>query len=407
MRSHKDGGGTELVLHQMMYYEDTTTNARVYGLGSGALSNALYPYEGNDRWKIQQMVVNIMSHFSEKKYIGNVYTPISNPLEWSSNISLDGYVRILPNKKLLITGSPTVTIDSILLIDGELEINGNVTVAGAGSLNINPTGKLRLKENSTFTINPATFIMEAGSSIIYESGAKLVVKNATIKNNATLTVSSGGELDISSGGTLRFGSNSNVYSYGKVLATNATFTSLSGNSAGSWGNIKFENVTLMGTNLNYCKIEKGGEVQCINGADVFVQNSVFRKMNRAVYFNNSAPWILGNDIDSMSLHAIEGTTNYQETSVYWNTIKRGYASQNYAGILFKSTGGNIIENKIEGFNVGMFFNGGSSPDFNQGNDNNPNPNNKITNNYTGVEVAYGSNPNMGDAEDYVNGNNSI
>ncbi|MCX6138639.1 MAG: T9SS type A sorting domain-containing protein [Ignavibacteriales bacterium] len=170
VRSYKDGGSTEMVLHEMIYYEDTLSNARVFGLGAGALSAALYPCAGNDRAKVQQMIVNIMSHFSEQKYVGNIYAPDSYPLEWKSNIRLDGMVRILPNRKLLIKGSPTITIDSMLVVDGELEINGDVTVAGTGSVNINPGGILRIQSGSKFTIEPTALSVASGARVIHGSG---------------------------------------------------------------------------------------------------------------------------------------------------------------------------------------------------------------------------------------------
>lgn len=406
VRSYKDGGGTDLVLHQMMYYEDTTTNARVYGLGSGALSNALYPYTGNDRVNVQKMVVNIMSHFAEQKYIGNVYAAYDNPVRWNSNIRLDGNVSILFGKRLQIESSPTVTIDSVFSVKGELLINNNanVTLNGSGSLNINSGGVLRIKSGATLTINPATFILEKGGSIIYESGAKLVLKNATIKDSATLLVSSSGELDVVSGGTIAFGVKSNLYSYGKVLASKAIFTSIAGSSAGSWGNIVFDGNGADASVLDSVTMQYGGEIQCLNGADPTVQYSTLKNNTEGIYLNASSPLIQYTTMQNLTTNGIYGTSS-GAPRIYDNTITRT-GGRSYSGINLTGTNGFVKHNTISGFQFGIYANGGAVPTFSRSNYTTPNPNNQIIASTFGVRVAYGSSPVLGDM-DNIGSNNSI
>jgi hypothetical protein len=172
VRSYKDKTNTEPLLHEMIYYEDTLSNARVFGLGTGSLSAVLYPCKGNDRAKVLQMIVNIMSHFSEKKYIGSVYTSPASPLLWESDIRLDGDVRVLPGKKLVIEGSLTVTIDSTLIVEGELEVGGNVTIAGAGSVRIQPGGTLRIKSGTNFFVRPEGLVLDEQAVMIHSATVK-------------------------------------------------------------------------------------------------------------------------------------------------------------------------------------------------------------------------------------------
>lgn len=180
--SHKDKTTTDRVLHEMVYYEDTTTNARVFGLGTMSLSAALYPCPGNDRTKIQQMIINIISHFSERRYIGNVYAPAAYPLIWKKDIRVDGAVRILSGRKLTLSGKPTVTLDSVLTVDGELEVFGQVTIAGGGGIRINPSGTLRIRSGSTLTLNGPSLVSQNAGGIIYENGSFLIDR----KNAATV-----------------------------------------------------------------------------------------------------------------------------------------------------------------------------------------------------------------------------
>ncbi len=162
------------VLHQMIYAEDTVSNSRVFAQGAsnwwvGLQSNA------DDTSRMRIITLNIISHFSGKKYIGKVWT--SNPLtalEWTANIELDGNVQIPPAKYLKALGPVTITVDSTFAIDGTLEINGNVTIAGPGQVIVGATGVIKVMDGATLTIAPtgqlysnanAQFKMGSGSSI--------------------------------------------------------------------------------------------------------------------------------------------------------------------------------------------------------------------------------------------------
>jgi len=322
--------GIELVLHQMIYYEDTTTNARVYGLGSSGMPAALGTdaYDAADRDRVKQMTVNIMSHFAEKKYIGNVYAAYLYPLVWETNIRLDGNVTTLAGKRLRIQGSPTITVDSVLFIDGELEIssNANVVFTGAGSLNINPTGKLRLRANSTLTVNPATFIMEPGAEIIYETGAKLILKHAVIENGATLNVASGAWLDFVSGTSISFGTGSRLYSYGKVTATNGLFTH---GSSGNWGSIIFNGSGTSASVINNSIVEYAANIQALNNANVTIQNSTIDSCTQGIYVYNASPQILNNQILNPSQHGIYVDASGKTPLILSNTITKTSANLNY------------------------------------------------------------------------------
>jgi hypothetical protein len=244
----------------MTYYEDTETNSRVFAAGGFGWTDCLF---GGDYNTVRTITRNILDHFSLKKYIGNIYTTLDNPLEWDSNIELDGNVNVLSGKYLKIT-STTVSIDPnvVLYTDGTVEINGNVTFDGSGSFNINPSGRLLLKAGSTLTVN-SYFVLENGTNqITFESGSRLIINDATIESGATLTVGSGGTLEVKPGATVLFGS-------GTSLVINGT---LSAN--GSTGTITFDFVE---RNSNGIQVNSGGTAN-ISYADIL-------NATNGIYFN--------------------------------------------------------------------------------------------------------------------------
>lgn len=172
-------GVFDSVLHQMIYYEDTESNARVFGQGAfgGGWTYSIVledsTIDPDDVIRMKTITINIISHFSGKKYIGKVYTGSDFPLEWDSSVELDGDVEI-PANKYLKAQSSTITVDSTFAINGTLEINGNVTIAGPGQVIVGATGVIKVMDGATLTIAPtgqmyanadAQFSMGSGSSI--------------------------------------------------------------------------------------------------------------------------------------------------------------------------------------------------------------------------------------------------
>ncbi|MBS4028348.1 MAG: T9SS type A sorting domain-containing protein [Ignavibacteriales bacterium] len=249
---------------QMVYYEDTASNARVFSHGSFGWENALKSdNDATDRQRMITISKNIFDHFAGKKYLGNVYTRFENALKWKTPIELDGNVTILQNKYLRID-TTTITIDSNThcFIDGKMEINGNVIIDGKdnlSSLNVNPTGQLILKANSTLTINnPTTFVMEAGGDVVFEANAKLILNTAVLENGSTLSVDSLGTLIVKPGGEIGFGSGSKITVYkGKLIAKGDEYNRISFSSTtttpGYWNGITFNGGGP--DTLTYCDIK--------------------------------------------------------------------------------------------------------------------------------------------------------
>jgi len=79
--------------HQMIYYEDTTSNARVFAQGSGNwwLGLSSEASDTADVAKMRKITTNIISHFAGKRYIGNVYTDINFPLTVYSDRDCPGF----------------------------------------------------------------------------------------------------------------------------------------------------------------------------------------------------------------------------------------------------------------------------------------------------------------------------
>lgn len=361
-------------------------------------------------------------------------------------IAAGAHVYLPPNREMFLNGFNAIGTagNRIKISGGEIGSTGKakwgkivLTNLGVGSITtdtafikycdisdgtigveiLEPDMKFEI-ENNNFSNNTKDIVFHGQSEGNYYfpkySGnvghLKLESGDWVVSNSQTVSIPSGGAITITGGIKLWMGTSANLYLYGNLF-TNAspsnlvTFTSGT-NAANSWGNITFDGNGADYSRLSNCKIERGGEVQCFNGADVFVDSSIFRKMNRAIYFSNSAPWILKNDIDSITLSGIEGNSNYEGVSVYNNTIKRGYTTKDYKGLYFISTNGNIIQNDVQGYTYGMYFKSSSSPLFNKGDGSNFNPNNKIKNNTTGIHARDESYPNVGDL-DAVLGDNSI
>ncbi|MBI3765212.1 MAG: hypothetical protein HY277_01750 [Ignavibacteriales bacterium] len=86
-----------------------------------------------------------MDHFSEKKFLGNIYAR----MEWKNNVEIDGNVVVKDTAKLTLSNNMTLTIDALdtLFVDGTLQIDythGNVTIAGPGVIKYGPSGKLNI-----------------------------------------------------------------------------------------------------------------------------------------------------------------------------------------------------------------------------------------------------------------------
>ncbi len=170
----------------MIYYEDTVSNSRGFAAGAGAwirgLGYKMDPISQLDVQRMRTITMDIVNHFTERKYRGKIYTDFEHFLEWKTSILLDGDISLLVNKYLKIS-SITVTLDSFVtfFIDGTLEINGNVNIVSDyySQINLWHNGKIKLKSGSTLTIGENVLLdIEDNGDVIFEDNSKLVINGA-------------------------------------------------------------------------------------------------------------------------------------------------------------------------------------------------------------------------------------
>jgi hypothetical protein len=207
------------ILHEMTYYEDTVSNARVLAAGGTNWENGLFTFNpvdgtGADRLRMKTITQNIIDHFSGKKYIGKVWTIFESRLIWRDSVELDGNVEIPPDK-YLVSENNVITVDSTFAINGTLEINGSVTIAGSGHINVGATGEIKLMPGATLTVKcklitapnyelnipvnttlrieqqPGELLLGENSLVVVD-GALIV--NGTAQSRVTITSADAGEI---------------------------------------------------------------------------------------------------------------------------------------------------------------------------------------------------------------------
>ncbi len=316
--SRADSGGIQRyrdILHQMVYYEDTSSNARVFAQGAQgggwvySIVNEPGTIDPADVVRMKTITINIISHFSGKKYIGKVWSSgPENAFRWENNIELDGNVQI-PQGKYLKAISNTITVDSTFAINGTLEINGNVTITGTGQINVGATGEIKLMPGATLTLRTKLYAA----------------------SNVTLTVPANTTLCIEQPAQLLFGSNSGLTVYGKLIAQGTESqpvlfsTATSSPAPNSWNYI-----ALYGgpDTLEYCTIEYGTHGVYINNANInLIRNCVIR--------NNGWNGILGMNTTSAGYHHVMLDGSKLASGVYLYRMDAGQYSSTKRLLLLK------------------------------------------------------------------------
>ena len=251
--------------------------------------------------------------------------------------------------------------------------------------------------------DPSTLELDdiAGVSFLY--GGK-ITENTSLSYytanyfNWDVEVVNGNTLTIPSGATLKFANGVGLNVKGNLTAAGnpsqlITFTSKSGSTPGSWGTITFSGSSA--SNLNYARVTFGGGIQCMNGANVTIQNSYIDTCTNGIYIYNSAPQILTNHILEPQQNGIYGEASGMYPSVIDNTIIKTTASgsyyHNYQGIWFtNNTTVYAAHNDVSGFLWGAYFSGGVHAIFNTSSYVTHNPNNRFRYNSYGIAAGYGS-----------------
>lgn len=377
------------VLHQMTYYEDTVSNARMFAQGAIGWYNGLDgTIDPNDITRMKTITINIVSHFSGKKYIGKVYTRPQFPLVWNDNINIDGDVEILAGK-YLITANNTITIDTLYgcYTYGTLELNGAVNVTGRynayAELYIGNGGKLLVKAGATLNVNPAiNLILAAGSTVELEQGATIRINNGglmellgnvtwsfgtdskievsgsvQVANNTTLTIPSGGQLLVNGGSEFQFGDAAQLIAYGPLTAIGTglqpiAFGRLS--TASNWLGIHIESglavselrhcvITdaITGVSVNYSrfKLKESAISNCSVGIDVSGYHpKLYYQLDTNTVQNCWTSGIVINNADNVTMHdniisgCTSGLVTTQATSrLYRNVIENSAEEGVFAG----------------------------------------------------------------------------
>jgi parallel beta-helix repeat protein len=309
----------------------------------------------------------------------------------------------------IYSSSPTVLNNQIvnpsiegIRIDGTSSnptISGNViTNPGGGgttlSGNVNITSSLTVNTGTTLTILPGTTLNFASGTTMTVNGI-LDVKggNPVTFNYAdagqNLYILGSGRMQVDPGATLNF-------SNGSALTVTGTLTAVGTSSNGitfnfnALGYIQLYGPGTSSSVVQYATINNAPHgIMFTTGSNGSIQNCVINHCNYGVYVYNSSPQILNNQIINPLTDGMYIDVSASSPTIYGNTIKstNGYSSVGiYAA---NSSLPYIAQNKIGGFNYGVYIGGGSFASFTVPPGSTPFPNNLITGNVFGLTAAWG------------------
>ncbi|MBI4535928.1 MAG: T9SS type A sorting domain-containing protein, partial [Ignavibacteriae bacterium] len=322
------------VLHQMIYYEDTTTNARVFAQGASNWWLGLLEDDehAEDIAIMKRITMNIFDHFSGKKYIGKVWTGAEFPLEWRDNVELDGNVEIPHGKYLKAIGPITVAVDSAFAVNGTLEINDSVTLAGPGAVHVSSTG-----------------------NILLTSGATLRIKTAVYTSDSVvISVPSSTTLRIDTLGRMYFGVGSRINVSGTLVAqgTNAVPVLFTRNTTNNdyWSGITLNEFAT--ATFNHCNIAHAQVGVIGSSVEPAISNCTFDSCKIGVSLLQSAGQISNSIFTNNNITAvfIDGEYDYIEPSAV-PLLTDNLMSTNTTGIYITNSAPilehNVIENNAQ------------------------------------------------------------
>src|SRR5690606_3064827 len=110
-------------------------------------------------------------------------------------------------------------------------------------------------------------------------------------------------------------------------AEDATFERIG--SSGTWGGIVFDGSSSSNSVLDDVQIEYASGIQCIDGANVTIQNSLIEYCTNGIYVYNSQPEIINNIINEPLQNEIYGEASMQFPLLLDNTITKTSANSEY------------------------------------------------------------------------------
>ncbi len=236
-------------------------------------------------------------------------------------------------------------------------VSGAITSNTTWSGYILVTGDVTVNSGVTLTIDPGTFIF-------FKSGKKLII-NGTITTIQSLSINS----------------------------INRIIFDRSG-SSGTWGPIIFDGSGASNSVLDNVEIKYASDIQCLNGADVTISNSIIDNSTQGIYIYNSQPRILNNQIIEPTKNGIYGEATGKRPLIQGNVITKSDSNQQYKqfqGIIFgNSTKPFITHNDISGFYHAVYLGGGTYTFFTDDHIVTSDPNNRLRDSRYGLNTGWGS-----------------
>jgi tetratricopeptide (TPR) repeat protein len=219
------------------------------------------------------------------------------------------------------------------------------------------------------------------------SGSVAIVDSITVAAGSTLTISPGTHIKVENGSNLRVnGTLQCQYNSGQG---NITIDTIQTNN--KRGYLIFDGLSDSNSVLQHVSIRQGAGIQCLNGAKVLIENSRLDSCTLGIYIYNSAPQIIHDTIYDPSENAISGQAFNLSPLIKENVITKVTDPNEWEGIdLIYYSYPFVVNNDISYFDYGIYIGGGSTCWFTDIDYTSPNPNNRFTNNITGMCSAWGS-----------------
>ncbi len=182
--------------------------------------------------------------------------------------------------------------------------------------------------------------------------------NENVKLYGKLTVPIGKTLTIDPGIKINLSDNSSLELYGTLNAVGTTSNKITFDKEGTpttWS-LVFKGTNSSSSILNNVEIKNGAGIQCKDGANMTIQNSLIDHCTHGIYIYEAAPNILHNSILDPYGNGIYGETLGYEPLIKENTIKKITNNLfNYEGIYFTNNfaASHITGNDIQGFDYGF------------------------------------------------------
>ncbi len=216
--------------------------------------------------------------------------------------------------------------------------------------------------------------------------------NGNIVIDNSVALASGRTLTIKPGTKIYFKNGSAITINGTLNAVGTSSQKILFNSDGitNSGLITFNGTGSSNSVLDYVEVRNRSGIQCMNGADITIQNSRIELCTNGIYIYNSEPLVISNTIQNPSINGIYGEASGKYPLIKGNTIIKTTNHQ-YQGIyLLNQSLPFITANDIQGFAYGLYIGGGGYTYFMDNNYVTPSQNNRFYDNIVGIGSAWGS-----------------